>query len=184
MALNDEEEAALRAEFESTRAALKKANDEAKGNRLTADRLGKNADELRTELEKARTEAAAAVDAVRGELTGKLTAAEQAAAERDKASRERIMRADLRVAARDAGMVDLDGLKLLDTAALKLADDGSVTNAGEAIAELKKSKPWAFGAASTSSTAAPPPADPGKPKLYRDMSEAEQAAWRRQNNQR
>ena len=81
-------------------------------------------------------------------------------------------------------MGDLDGLKLLDPGALKVADDGTVTNAAEAMSALKQAKPWAFGQISTSTGALPPPAETGKPKRFDEMSAAEQAEWKRSNGLR
>lgn len=169
----------LRAEVESGKARIKELNAESAGRRLNEDRLGKIADERAAAIEAERKAREDALAALKGEYEGKITATEKAAAERAEAARERVMRADLRVAAKDAGMVDLDGLKLLDTATLKLGDDGSVQNAAEALAALKQAKPWAFGQASTSSPAQAPKADAGKTKLFKDMTPEEQAAWKR-----
>ncbi len=169
----------LRAENDSAKARIKELNAESAGRRLNEDRLGKIADERAAAIEAERKAREDALAALKGEYEGKITAAEKAAAERAEAARERVMRADLRVAAKDAGMVDLDGLKLLDTATLKLGDDGSVQNAAEALAALKQAKPWAFGQASTSSPAQAPKADAGKAKLFKDMTPEEQAAWKR-----
>lgn len=185
----------LRDELGGAKARIKELNGESAGHRLNAERLGKLADERAALIEAARAETASAVEAVRTEgvtaldslradLTGKLTAAEKTAAERIAASRERVTNADLRIAAKDAGMVDLDGLKLLDSSTLKVGDDGGVTNATEVLGALKQSKPWAFGQTSTSVPATAPLPDPGKAKNYNDMAPAEQTEWKRANGLR
>ncbi len=171
----------FRDELERAKARIKELNGESAGRRLNEERLGKIADERATALEVARADAEKALQATRDEWASKLTAAEQAAAERDAKARERVTRADLRVAAREAGMLDLDGLKLLDTAALKLGDDGTVLNAAEALAALRQSKPWAFGQATTSATAQAPAPATGKLKHVNDMTDAELAEFRRAN---
>jgi hypothetical protein len=91
---------------------------------------------------------------------------------------ERIIRAELKLAAKLAGMVDLDGLKLADLSTVKLKDDGTVEGADELMASLKEKKPYLFGTATTgSSNPTPPPKpDPGTPKHARDMTPAEREA--------
>ena len=85
----------------------------------------------------------------------------------------RVIRAELKAEAIRAGMVDLDGLKLLDLAAVKLSPTGEVDGAGALMARMKRDKPWLFGGVSSSSSSTPPPAQaPGK-KLAKDMTDAE-----------
>jgi hypothetical protein len=69
-----------------------------------------------------------------------------------------------------AGMVDLDGLKLIDPALLSPAENGEFTGAGEVIAKLRRDKPWLFGAASSSSAAVAPTAAVTRRKLATEMS--------------
>ena len=69
----------------------------------------------------------------------------------------RLIRAELKAEALRAGMVDLDGLKLLDAADLRLTDTGEVADAPAVLARLKRAKPWLFGLAMSSSAAANPP---------------------------
>ena len=88
---------------------------------------------------------------------------------------ERLKHAELKVAAIRAGMIDLDGLKLLDFGRVKLAEDGSVPDAAEIIADLRKSKGWLFGATSSSSVATAPRAQPPRARTAQEMTEAE---WR------
>ena len=94
-----------------------------------------------------------------------------AAAEQD--SRNRIVRAELKVEAVRAGIVDLDGLKLLDLKDVEVSPDGEPTNAVELIAQLKRAKPWLFAVSSSSSSANPPPAQPIKQKLATEMTNEE-----------
>jgi hypothetical protein len=73
--------------------------------------------------------------------------------------RDRILRAELKVEAIKAGLLDLDMLKLIDLSKLSLKDDG-VDGLDEALAALKSSKPALFGSGNTSSSAAAPKAGP------------------------
>jgi hypothetical protein len=90
----------------------------------------------------------------------------------------RLIRAELKAEAVRHGMVDLDGLKLVDPAAMTVDEAGEVRGAATVMRDLKRAKPWLFGAASTSSTAAPPPAQPPKPRTAKEMSYAEWQAAR------
>ena len=87
----------------------------------------------------------------------------------------RLVRAELKAEAVRAGMVDLDGLKLIDPAEVKLSDSGEVEGAPQLMQRLKRTKPWLFGHGSTSSAATPPPAHPPRAKLATEMSTEE---WR------
>jgi hypothetical protein len=87
--------------------------------------------------------------------------------------RERLVRAELKAHAVRAGMVDLDGLKLADTSGLTLDERGEVVGAEALMASLRRAKPWLFGAASTSSAASAPPAQPPRAKLATEMTDAE-----------
>ena len=69
---------------------------------------------------------------------------------------ERILRAELKAAALQAGMVDLDGLKLADLSQVKLLEDGAIEGAAALMEALRSAKPWLFGVVSHS--AAPQPA--------------------------
>ena len=93
-------------------------------------------------------------------------------------SRARLVRAELKAEAIRAGMVDLDGLKLLDSAAVTFDEAGEVTNANEVMREMKRAKPYLFGSASSSSTSAPPPAQPPKQRQAKEMTHAEWQAAR------
>jgi hypothetical protein len=100
---------------------------------------------------------------------------ELAAAQEDK--RTRLVRAEMKVEAVRAGMVDLDGLKLLDLNAITLDDAGEVQNAAGLMAQLKVDKPFLF-ANSSSSYAVPPPSTPPKARLATEMTHEEWQAAR------
>jgi hypothetical protein len=95
---------------------------------------------------------------------------ERKLAETEATAHARIVRAELKAEALRAGMVDLDGLKLIDTAKLKLDENGEVQGAGNVMRELRRNKPWLFGGASSSSTAGAPPAQPPKAKSATEMN--------------
>ncbi len=87
----------------------------------------------------------------------------------------KVVQMALRAEALRAGMVDLDGLKLIDPASLLPGDDGEFDGAAEVIGKLRRDKPWLFGAATSSSTAVPPTAAVTRRKLATEMSLEE---WR------
>jgi hypothetical protein len=96
------------------------------------------------------------------------------------AARGRIVRAELKAAAVHAGMVDLDGIKLLDADAIKLNAAGEVEGAAALMRDLRRAKPWLFGAASTSSTAAAPGPRAPESKLATAMTFDEWQTARRE----
>jgi hypothetical protein len=100
---------------------------------------------------------------------------ERRIAELEATHRDRLIRADLKAEAVRAGMIDLDGLKLVDPAGIELGEDGQVKGAEALMRNLKRLKPWLFGLSSTSSTAAAPPSQPPEPKTAKTMNHAE---WR------
>jgi hypothetical protein len=93
-------------------------------------------------------------------------------------SRTNLVLAELKSEALRAGIVDLDGLKLVDTAELAVNDHGEVTGAAALMDRFKRQKPWLFGGASSSAAAAPPPSQPPRPKQAIDMSKDEYRAAR------
>lgn len=149
--------ARLTNELADARARLHAVNEEAKGHRLNADKFRQEADQAKAKL--AETEASA-----------------------KKATRD----AALKVLATEAGMVDLDGLKLLDEAKIELADDGSLRNGAAVMAELKTAKPWLFTAQqggqrrSTSSPQTPPAQKPAQSKRATEMTDDEYRAARQE----
>jgi len=81
----------------------------------------------------------------------------------------RLRQAELKAEAMRAGIVDLDGLRLLDPSAQGEGEPALV------IAKLRREKPWLFAAASSSTAASPPQAAPLKRKMATEMSIEE---WR------
>lgn len=91
----------------------------------------------------------------------------------------RLVRAELKVEALRAGMVDLDGLKLLDVADVRLNEQGEVMDGGAILAKLKRAKPWLFGGPASSSAAANPPRpEPPRTRHANELSHEEWVAAR------
>ena len=93
-------------------------------------------------------------------------------------SRDRLIRAELKAQAMRAGMVDLDGLKLVDASVLTLDDAGEVQGAVALMQSLRRTKPWLFVGANASSAATPPPVEPPRPRLATEMTTKEWLAAR------
>ncbi len=91
------------------------------------------------------------------------------------ALRAQLLRAELRTEAVRAGMVDLDGVKLVDMSGLALNAAGELEGGAALMAALRVSKPWLFGRGSSSSGAVPPRAVPVVPKTAMQMTVEE---WR------
>jgi hypothetical protein len=83
---------------------------------------------------------------------------------------EVLLRAELKVEAVRAGMIDLDGLKLVDTTGLSLGENGEIEGGRSVMQKLRRSKPWLFGQASSSNPGLPPPSLPPAAKSATDMS--------------
>jgi hypothetical protein len=112
------------------------------------------------------------------ELRARAEELERRLAEAEQEARARVTRAELKVEALRAGIVDLDGLKLLDLRNLELTSDGELANAAELMAQLRRAKPWLFGGASSSSQSTPPPVQPPRQKLATEMTDDEYRAAR------
>jgi hypothetical protein len=130
---------------------------------------------LRADLRKARDAKTAAERARDEGVAAERTAAEQRVASFQATANERIIRAELKAHAVKAGIVDLDGLRLLDLAGVKMTDAGEVEGAESLIAGLKTAKPYLFGSASSSSTAAAPRNSDPSTKQATEMTQDE---WR------
>jgi hypothetical protein len=107
------------------------------------------------------------------ELRTRAEALERQLTEMQQRTETQLIRAELKAEAARAGMVDLDGLKLIDLSEVKLSVDGEVEGAPALMTRLKKAKPWLFSAGSLSSTAALPPARALRQKLATEMTDAE-----------
>jgi hypothetical protein len=91
----------------------------------------------------------------------------------------KLIRAELKAEALRAGMVDLDGLKLLDTAEIRLTEMGEVADAPVLLSKLKRAKPWLFGTVTSSSAASNPPRpEPPRTRHANDLSHDEWIAAR------
>ncbi len=90
----------------------------------------------------------------------------------------RLIMSELKSEALRAGIIDLDGLRLAETSGVKVEQDGAVSGAATAIAELRRRKPWLFGAGSSSSAAAVPVAQQPTQKSALQMTEQEYRAAR------
>jgi hypothetical protein len=90
----------------------------------------------------------------------------------------RLVVANLRTEAVRAGMIDLDGLRLIDLSAVRLSDDDRVIGGRKLMDDLRRTKPWLFGVASSSSAAIAPASHPVRQKTALEMTEAEYTAAR------
>lgn len=104
--------------------------------------------------------------------------ATEAAKNADKAAQaaadERVIRVELKAAAREAGIVDVSDLSLIDVKSLKIDKDGEVTGVAELIEKLKTDKPYLFKDATTTSTTKKPGTENAQlPKKAKDMSPEE-----------
>jgi hypothetical protein len=106
-------------------------------------------------------------------LRSRLDRLERESEENRRLSDHRVALAELKVEAMRAGIVDMDGLRFLDTGQIHLDEDGVIAGAGELIGQLKRSKPWLFAAPSSSSVAKVPPSRPARQKMAKDMTDAE-----------
>ncbi|MGI4952543.1 MAG: hypothetical protein ACRYGM_12130 [Janthinobacterium lividum] len=91
------------------------------------------------------------------------------------ALRARLVQAELRTEALRAGMVDLDGVRLIDPGAIQLTEAGGLEGGSALMTRLRQDKPWLFGRGSSSSGAAAPTAAPAAPRSAMDMGVDE---WR------
>ena len=173
--------ASAQAELAGANARIKELNQENGGHRLNANKYKGEADAA----QKARDDAIAEAARIKAEIEASSEAKiKEAETKRDEAltkAQQRAVNADLRVAAKDAGMVDLDGLALLDRTKIKTNDDGDVVNAAELMADLKKAKPFLFGSATTSSTHTPPKNEKDPPKSVREMTPDQIKVWEKEH---
>jgi hypothetical protein len=109
------------------------------------------------------------------ELRARADMLEKQITELQEHTESRLVRAELKAEAVRAGMIDLDGLRLIDLPPLKLNDRGEIEGAAAIMQDLRKNKPWLFVAQGQSSShpASPPSALPPKQKLATDMTDAE-----------
>jgi hypothetical protein len=82
----------------------------------------------------------------------------------------RLMQAELKAEALKSGIIDLDGLKLVDPSDVTIGKDGEVRGADSAIARLRHGKPWLFKDANSSSLAVAPASAPTRNKMATEMT--------------
>ncbi|WP_428493223.1 hypothetical protein [Rhodopila sp.] len=90
----------------------------------------------------------------------------------------RLVLANLRTEAVRAGMIDLDGLKLVDLSTVRLGNDDRIVGARKLMDDLRRTKPWLFGPVSSSSAAIAPASQPVRLKTALEMTDEEYAAAR------
>jgi hypothetical protein len=90
----------------------------------------------------------------------------------------RLVVANLRTEAVRAGMVDLDGLRLIDISSIRLGNDDKVIGGRKLMDDLRRTKPWLFGVTSSSSAAVAPASQPVRQKTALEMTDEEYAAAR------
>jgi hypothetical protein len=160
-------------------AADKVAADKAAADKVAADNKGKNEEDkqfTREYVERLRKEAKDAKDAAKAladaaaqresdeakakddqkkvaELAEKRAiAAEKKLAETTENANKRLISTELRSLAREAGIVDIDDIKLLDAKDVTVDDDGEVIGAKAIIDAFKAAKPHKFKAADGGNT--------------------------------
>lgn len=94
------------------------------------------------------------------------------------AAHQRLIQSELKAHALRAGIIDLDGLKLMDITTFKLDDQGNIPDPTAALATLKRDKPWLFTRASSSHPAAAPAPEPPKTRMAKEMTYEEWQAAR------
>jgi hypothetical protein len=112
------------------------------------------------------------------DLRARLDRLEHETQQNRRLSEQRVILAELKVEAMRAGILDLDGLKFLNTAEIHLTEDGNIDGGPELINQLKHVKPWLFAAPWSSSVAKVPSSKPARQKLAKDMSDSEYRAAR------
>ncbi len=173
----------LEAQVAGYKTRVTELNTESAGHRHNASAARAEVETAATLYAAEKTNAAAALAAATKEHGDKLTAAEKRVTDADERVANTLKDSALRIAAKDAGIVDLDGLKLLDTSGVKVGDDGAVTIPDKFFETAKTAKPWLFAATgssagNTSNTVrSPPPAD-NKGGHVKTMTDAEYKAAR------
>ena len=112
------------------------------------------------------------------ELRARAESLEQKLEDFQRQSDMRLVRAEMKAEAIRAGMIDLDGLKLLDISEVRLNERSEIDGASELMGRFKKSKPWLFGTTSSSSSLSAPAAQNPRQKHATEMTSAEYAAAR------
>jgi len=111
-------------------------------------------------------------------LRGRAEQLEQKLRDLERDSSRRLIRAELKAEALKVGILDLEGLKLLDLSSATLNDNNEVDGASQIMAQFKKAKPWLFGTMSSSGPATAPAAQPLRQKMATEMTDSEYRAAR------
>jgi hypothetical protein len=90
----------------------------------------------------------------------------------------RLIVANLRTEAVRAGMIDLDGLKMVDLSSVRLGTEDRIIGGRKLMDDLRRTKPWLFGETSSSSAAVAPVSQPVRTKTALEMTDDEYAAAR------
>jgi hypothetical protein len=90
----------------------------------------------------------------------------------------RLVVANLRTEAVRAGMIDLDGLKMIDLSVVRLGQDDKIIGGRKLMDDLRRNKPWLFGVTSSSSAAIAPASQPARQKTALEMTDVEYATAR------
>jgi hypothetical protein len=88
-------------------------------------------------------------------------------------AQSQLAQAELKAQAIRAGMIDLDGLKLIDFSGMAFDGNGNILDAASFMDKFKMEKPWLFNGASSSTSATVPPPPAPRGKLATEMSDAE-----------
>jgi len=96
----------------------------------------------------------------------------------DEVTTQRIIRAELKAVALQAGMIDLDGVALADLTKVSLNDKGELVGGAELLEEMRKNKPYLFAqkGASTEKGGSPPRGDNGGSRKVSEMTPEERKA--------
>jgi hypothetical protein len=118
-----------------------------------------------------------ASEAQAAELAAVRKSLEASEAERKTAkteARDKMLRADLRAAAKEAGAVNAaDLLAFVDFAGVTFGADGAPINLADLVKGVKEAKPYLFAAANTSATHTPPPAKTAEARHASELKAAE-----------
>ncbi len=117
-------------------------------------------------------------DNIVDELRARAELLERKLTEFQQQSDNRLIRAEMKAEAIRAGMIDLDGLKLVDMSSIQLNEKGEIDDASGIMTRFKKAKPWLFSLPSSSNPISPPLAQPPRQKHATEMTNAEYAAAR------
>jgi len=136
---------------------------------------------LRREVVRYREEARIAVGERESACAAALRDRDETVAAVQADARVRLLRAELRTQAIRSGIVDLDGLRLADIDGLSLNEAGDVQGAEEAIASLRKHKPYLFpldrsGTATGTTAQLQRPPSPAQPSTV-DARSLSREAW-------